>query len=49
MKKIPTRKILAWETYNHPGMIIEGEEMAWHIGAEDDGFPVLFHYRLVFL
>ena len=27
-----------WETYDHPGMIIEGEELAWHIGAEDDGY-----------
>jgi predicted glycoside hydrolase/deacetylase ChbG (UPF0249 family) len=26
-----------YETYDHPGMIIEGEEMAWHIGAENDG------------
>ena len=24
-------------TYDHPGMIIEGEELAWHYGAEDDG------------
>jgi predicted glycoside hydrolase/deacetylase ChbG (UPF0249 family) len=27
-----------YETYDHPGMIIEGEELAWHIGAEDDGY-----------
>jgi predicted glycoside hydrolase/deacetylase ChbG (UPF0249 family) len=26
-----------YETYDHPGMIIEGEELAWHIGAENDG------------
>lgn len=26
-----------WEFYDHPGMIIEGEELAWHIGAENDG------------
>ena len=26
-----------WEFYDHPGMIVEGEELAWHIGAEDDG------------
>lgn len=26
-----------YETYDHPGMIIEGEEQAWHIGAENDG------------
>jgi predicted glycoside hydrolase/deacetylase ChbG (UPF0249 family) len=26
-----------WDFYDHPGMIIEGEELAWHIGAEDDG------------
>ena len=26
-----------WEFYDHPGYIIEGEEMAWHIGAERDG------------
>lgn len=25
-----------WDFYDHPGMLIEGEEMAWHIGAEDD-------------
>jgi hypothetical protein len=25
-----------WQFYDHPGMIIEGEEMAWHVGAEDD-------------
>jgi len=25
-----------WQFYEHPGMIIEGEEGAWHIGAEDD-------------
>ncbi len=25
-----------WEVYEHPGMIIEGEEPHWHIGAEDD-------------
>ncbi len=25
-----------WEFYDHPGMIIEGEELAWHIGAEGD-------------
>lgn len=24
-------------TYDHPGMIIEGQELAWHYGAEDDG------------
>ncbi len=24
-------------TYDHPGMIIEGEELGWHYGAEDDG------------
>ncbi len=22
-----------WEVYEHPGMIIEGEEQHWHIGA----------------
>jgi predicted glycoside hydrolase/deacetylase ChbG (UPF0249 family) len=27
-----------YETYDHPGMIIKGEELAWHIGAENDGF-----------
>jgi hypothetical protein len=26
-----------WDFYDHPGMIIEGVELAWHIGAEDDG------------
>lgn len=26
-----------WDFYDHPGMIIEGEELAWHIGAEGDG------------
>jgi hypothetical protein len=26
-----------YETYDHPGMIIEGEDLAWHIGAENDG------------
>jgi predicted glycoside hydrolase/deacetylase ChbG (UPF0249 family) len=26
-----------WEFYDHPGMIMEGEELAWHIGAENDG------------
>jgi len=26
-----------WEFYEHPGMIIEGEELAWHTGAEGDG------------
>lgn len=25
-----------YEFYEHPGMLIEGEEGAWHIGAEDD-------------
>jgi predicted glycoside hydrolase/deacetylase ChbG (UPF0249 family) len=25
-----------WQFYEHPGMHIEGEEAAWHIGAEDD-------------
>lgn len=25
-----------WESYEHPGMIIEGEEAAWYIGAEED-------------
>ncbi len=25
-----------WQIYEHPGMIITGEEGAWHIGAEDD-------------
>jgi predicted glycoside hydrolase/deacetylase ChbG (UPF0249 family) len=25
-----------WDFYDHPGMLLEGEEMAWHIGAEDD-------------
>jgi len=25
-----------WQFYDHPGMIIEGEEAAWHIGAEND-------------
>lgn len=25
-----------WQFYEHPGMIIEGEEGAWHIGAEND-------------
>jgi predicted glycoside hydrolase/deacetylase ChbG (UPF0249 family) len=25
-----------WQFYEHPGMIIEGVESAWHIGAEDD-------------
>jgi predicted glycoside hydrolase/deacetylase ChbG (UPF0249 family) len=25
-----------WDFYDHPGMILEGEEFAWHIGAEDD-------------
>jgi hypothetical protein len=25
-----------WEFYEHPGKIIQGEEGAWHIGAEDD-------------
>ena len=25
-----------WEFYDHPNMIIEGEEMAWHLGAEGD-------------
>ena len=25
-----------WQFYEHPGMLIEGEERAWHIGAEDD-------------
>jgi predicted glycoside hydrolase/deacetylase ChbG (UPF0249 family) len=25
-----------WEFYEHPGLIIEGVEAAWHIGAEDD-------------
>jgi len=25
-----------WECYEHPGMIIAGEEPAWHLGAEDD-------------
>jgi predicted glycoside hydrolase/deacetylase ChbG (UPF0249 family) len=25
-----------WEVYEHPGMIIEGEEPHWHIGAEND-------------
>jgi len=25
-----------WEVYDHPGMIIEGEEPHWHIGAEND-------------
>jgi len=25
-----------YEFYEHPGMIIEGEEGAWHIGAEND-------------
>ena len=25
-----------WECYEHPGMIIEGGEAAWHIGAEED-------------
>jgi predicted glycoside hydrolase/deacetylase ChbG (UPF0249 family) len=26
-----------YETYDHPGMIIEDEELGWHIGAENDG------------
>ena len=26
-----------YQTYDHPGMILEGEEPAWHIGAENDG------------
>jgi hypothetical protein len=26
-----------YETYDHPGLIIKGEELAWHIGAERDG------------
>ncbi len=26
-----------YEIYEHPGMILEGEELAWHYGAEDDG------------
>jgi hypothetical protein len=25
-----------WEFYEHPGMLIAGEEGGWHIGAEDD-------------
>jgi len=25
-----------WQFYEHPGMIIEGVESHWHIGAEDD-------------
>lgn len=25
-----------WEVYDHPGMIIEGEEPHWHIGSEGD-------------
>jgi predicted glycoside hydrolase/deacetylase ChbG (UPF0249 family) len=25
-----------WETYEHPGMLIKGDENAWHIGAEND-------------
>jgi predicted glycoside hydrolase/deacetylase ChbG (UPF0249 family) len=25
-----------WQFYEHPAMFIEGEEAAWHIGAEDD-------------
>jgi len=25
-----------WEVYEHPGMLIEGEEPHWHIGAEND-------------
>ena len=25
-----------WQFYEHPGMLIEGEERGWHIGAEDD-------------
>ena len=25
-----------WESYEHPGMIIEGDEAAWYIGAEED-------------
>jgi predicted glycoside hydrolase/deacetylase ChbG (UPF0249 family) len=25
-----------WEVYDHPAVIIEGEDQAWHVGAEDD-------------
>ena len=25
-----------WEVYEHPGMIVEGEEPHWHIGAAND-------------
>ena len=25
-----------WDFYDHPGMLLEGEEIALHIGAEED-------------